>query len=272
MEKESIRPIFPKEHGLWFWIFLPVIVGGLCAGGGRGALYLLIWTIFFGFLALTPARIFYKNAKRNLNTPKNIKFWCAAYLILASAFGLVLCLMTPRFVWVLPFMAAGFLAGVRAFHGGYHQDARFEYGGVALFSLGSLIGAFAVAGGLVLQNYGIWLLTLLFVLDRTTESRRVVRLGEFRLALAGQQPEIAERLRPVFLKNIFGSFMTLLFALAIEEKFRLKYSLFWPFFPGFVATILFYLRPPQTLRALGYSELALAILFGASFVLIFHFY
>jgi hypothetical protein len=272
MENDFFRPVMPKEHGLWVWVFLPVVVGGLSSVGDLSGFYLLLGMVFFGFMALTPARIFYKNRKKETATAQNILFWCGVYALFAVIFSAELVFKNGSFLpWVL-LMAAGFYIGVCSFHGGFQRDAWFEFGGLAALSLGSLVGSYAVTGRVVPHDFGVWLLVLLFLVDRSMESRRVVRLGGFRLALAEQQPDIAARMKPVFLKNLVTSFFTLLFALAILEKFQIKYALFWPVFPGFAVTLYFYLRPPHTLRRLGLAELFLALFFAASFVLITRFY
>jgi len=262
----------PKEHGLWVWVFLPIVIGGLCAQGGLSGFYLLLGMVFFGFMALTPVRMFYKNKKKGMATAENVLFWSATFSLLAVIFALLLIVRNPLFTRWIILMAAGFYVGVRSFHGGFHRDAWFEYGGLSALSIGSLAGAYAVSDRIVLHDVGVWLLVLLFLVDRTMESRRVARLGGFQLALADQQAEIAERIKPVFLKNLVTSFMAMLFALAILEKFHIKFALFWPFFPGFVVTLWYYFRPPGTLRRIGYGELFLALFFTVSFVLISSFY
>lgn len=272
MESDFFKPIMPKEHGLWVWVFLPIFVGGLFAEGSLTDFFLVLGVVFFCFLAMTPTRMFYKNRKRDLETASNVVFWSLAYMIASFVFAVPLVVRQPLLAAWLLLVVFGFYFGMRAFHVGYHREAWFEYGGLAALSLGSLAAAHAVTGGTTLLNVGVWLLVLLFLLDRTMQSRRVVRLGGFQLALAEQKPTIAGRLRPVFLMNLLTSFLAMLFALAILDRFHVKFALFWPFAPGFFVTLFFYSRPPPTLKRLGYAELFLALAFGASFVLISRFY
>ncbi len=272
MENDFFKPILPKEHGLWVWVFLPIFVGGLFAEGSVTDFFLVLGVVFFCFLAMTPTRMFYKNRKRDIETANNIIFWSSAYMIASLAFALPLVAKQPTLAAWLLFVAVGFYLGMRAFHAGFQREAWFEYSGLAALSLGALASAHAVTGQTTLLNVGVWLLVLLFLLDRTMQSKRVVRLGGFQLALAGEKPTIAGRLRPVFLTNLLTSFLAMLFALGILDTFHIKFALFWPFAPGFFVTLFFYFRPPPTLRRLGYAELFLALAFGASFILISRFY
>jgi hypothetical protein len=272
MEIKNLKPVMPKEHGLWVWVFLPLFVGAFSVKGEIGGFCLLLGMAFFGFMALTPARITYKNRKKGISTPFNIIFWSVAYFAVSVFFAVALAVKAPSFIpWYL-LMAAGFYAGVRAFHEGYSHSAWFEYAGLILLSLGSLAGSYLVSGKITDQYFGVWVCTLLFLLDRTTQSRRVVRLGGFQLVLSGQFPKIAQAVKPVFRLNLTLSFLTILIALSTIDWFRLHPVMATPFIPGFFLTLYFYLRLPTTLKHIGYAELFLAILYGAMFSILARIY
>jgi hypothetical protein len=251
---------------------LPLFVGAFCAKGDLGAFWPLLGAVFFGFLALTPARIIYKAKKKGQAVETNVAFWSVVYCVFAVALAGHLALFRPLLIPVFALMGGGFYLGVRASHGGFQRNAWFEFGGLAALSLGSLLGAFTVSGHVGLAEIGVWLLALLFMLDRSVESRRVVRLGGFLPVIARQEPLLMGRLKPVFLTNLGISFMTLLFALSIAEKTGLNLLLALPFVPGFFVTLVFWLRLPSSLSVLGYTELFLSIFYGVAFPAIFNLY
>ncbi|MBI5179223.1 MAG: YwiC-like family protein [Nitrospinae bacterium] len=269
MAFEIGKPIMPKEHGLWVWVLLPVSVGAACGGGNFSKAVPLLFTVFFGFLALTPARIVYKNAKRTAEQEPNIAIWCAVYSAAAIASGAYAEFSQPQLVPALALMATGFYLAVRASLGGYQRSAWFEFGGLAALSAGSFPGAYAVSGKIAMGDVGVWALTLLFMLDRSIESRRLVRLGGFLPVLARREPLLMGRLKPVLASNLFISFLTLLFALALADKLHVPLELAVMFVPGFLLTLFYLFRAPTSPRQVGFSELFLAVGFGAGFSVIF---
>lgn len=259
------KPVFPKEHGLWAWVFLPLCVGGACANGNHYALAPLLAAAFAGFLLLTPARIVVKNALRKTPQETNVIFWGGVYLTASLVFTWWSVAPDPRLLVFYGVLAAGFALGVHASYAGYQRSAAFEYGGLVFLSLGAFFAAFAVAGGFDYSHLSPWALTLLFMLDRSIQSRRVVRMGGFLPVIANQDPRFAARLKPVFLLNAGISITAFVFALVIAEKLHAPLTVNAAFVPGAFLTLWFYKKPPALLKTLGFAELYLSIFFGVAF-------
>ncbi len=261
------KPVFPKEHGLWAWVFLPLIVGAGCAKGDHAAMAPLLMSVFAGFMAYTPARIIFKGWKKGAPQDGNIVFWSAAYVAVSLAFTFFTVSANP---WTLAFygaLALAFAIALAASAEGFGRSAAFEFGGLIFLSVAlSFLGAFAVSGALDPAHVAPWALSLLFMLERSTAARRVVRLGGFIPALAQQSAKHAVTLKTVFMQNLGLAFLSPFVALVIAKKLNAPLLPVAAFLPGFFTTLYFYLKPPAALRALGFAELYLSILFTAAFI------
>lgn len=264
------KPVFPKEHGLWAWVFLPLIVGAGCAKGDHFVMAPLLMSIFAGFMAYTPARIIYKGWKKGAALDGNIAFWFAVYAASALVFTIITAVINQ---WTLPFyggLALAFAVALGATAEGFGRSAAFEFGGLIFLSIAlSFLGAFAVSGGFNQAHIAPWALTLLFMLERSVAARRVVRLGGFIPALAQQSKKHAVTLKTVFMQNLGLSFLSPFVALVIAEKLGAPFLPVAAFFPGFFTTLYFYLKPPAALRPLGFAELYLSIFFAAAFTMLY---
>lgn len=265
------KPVFPKEHGLWAWVFLPLIVGAGCAEGDHAVMIPLLMSVFAGFMMYTPARIIYKGWKRKTAPDGNILFWFAAYAAAALIFTFLTAAGNP---WTLVFygaLALAFMMAMEASAGGFGRSAAFEFGGLIFLSAAlSLLGAFTVTGALARAHIAPWALTLLFMLERSVAARRVARLGGFIPALAQQSKKHAITLKTVFKQNLGPAFLSPLVALAIAYKLGAPLLPVAAFIPGFFTTLNFYLKPPAALRPLGFAELYLSIFFAAAFISLYH--
>lgn len=265
------KPVFPKEHGLWAWVFLPLTVGAGCAKGDHSVMAPLLLSVFAGFMAYTPARIIYKGWKKGTAQDGNIVFWFAVYAAAALIFTFFTAAINP---WTLLFyggLALAFIMALGAAAEGFGRSAAFEFGGLIFLSVAlSFLGAFAVSGGFDPAHIAPWALTLLFMLERSVAARRVVRLGGFIPALAQQSQKHAVTLKTVFMQNLGLAFLSPLAALVITKKLGAPLLPVAAFIPGFFTTLYFYLKPPAALRALGFAELYLSIFFAAAFVFLYH--
>ncbi len=267
---EIRKPVFPKEHGLWAWVFLPLLVGAGCAKGDHTVMVPLVLSIFLGFMAYTPARIIYKGWRKGVAQDGNIVFWFMAYAVAALAFTFIIVAGDP---WTLLFyggLALAFAMALGAAAEGVGRSAAFEFGGLIFLSVAlSFLGAFAVSGAFDRAHIAPWALTLLFMLERSVAARRTVRLGGFLPALAQQSPKHALTLKTVFMQNLGLAFLSPFVALVLAKNLGASLLPAVAFIPGFFTTLYFYLKPPATLRPLGFAELYLSIFFAALFILLY---
>ncbi len=264
---EIRKPIFPKEHGLWAWVFLPLVVGAGCAEGNHYVMAPLLMSILGGFMFYTPARMAVKSMMRGQPPEINTLFWLAIYGAAALMFTLFTVTVNLAMLPYYGALAIIFFFAVQASAGGFQRSAFFEFGGLVFLSVVlSLLGACAVAGRVTMDNVAPWALTLLFMLERSIAARRVARLGGFIPALAQQSQKHAVTLRTVFMQNVGLAALAPLLALVIAQRLGAPLAPVAAFVPGLFVTLYFWRRPPAVLRTLGFAELFLAILFGALFI------
>ena len=169
------KPIMPKEHGLWVWVLVPLIVGGGSARGDAGNFWFVLAAVIFWFMALTPARMVYKNIKKKVKASQAAWTWSLIYASVgsvAAAFSVWLDFRIAAFYVVL---APAFYLGVRAAHAGFQKSMLFEFCGIGYLSLLSLLGAFSVAGDIQKAHFAVLGFVLIFLLDRSIQTRIVAR-------------------------------------------------------------------------------------------------
>ena len=257
----EIKPVMPKEHGMWAWVLVPLFAG---AGSASSILYPFtnglpfILGILFWFLALTPARVIYKNVKRKIPIPQNITRWAIVYGSAGSAFFLLAVGQDFSIIYLLIGMAPLFYIGVRASYHGYQRNFVFEITGITLLSLLSLAGAYAVTGSFGGSSYGVWALTAVFLLDRNLQSRNIVRSAP--RDAKGRLP-LKSEVGIVFRINIFIALVGLAMVSGSLDLFSMKRIFFAPFLPGFLVTGFFFIKTPSTLKQVGWTELFLSIVY-----------
>lgn len=261
------KPILPKEHGLWVWTLLPFCVGAGLASGDAGNFPAVFLVVFFWFMAATPARMIYKNSKKKIAQSGNVIAYCAVYSALGTA-GVISAVISdytiaPLFI---PF-AVAFYVSVRASYEGFQKGFLFEFGGIIFLTIGSFLGSYAVAGGFQTEHLAAWAFTFVFLMDRNSQTRYVVRTV---IPYRGKIFPLGE-LKFVYRINLFISLVSIMAVSAILSRFMLHKAFIIPYLPGVFLTFYFLLRPPKTLRVVGYSELAIAVIYGVSIVAISRF-
>ncbi len=273
---EIPKPIMPREHGLWAWIFLPFCVGaattsgaGAAGAGSFGNLATVFPAVFFGLMALTPARMIYKSSKKDIEQKRAAIFWCVTYSIPAGFSAAASIVMDTHLAAFFVLYALGFYLGVRASHAGYQRNAVFEYGGIVFLSTGVFFGSFAVAGKFDIVQAAVWAFTIIFILDRSFQTRQIVRAREF-FGSAEESNENKEGLKLVMRINIFIALAAIAGVSAVLEFFSLGRMLLLAYAPGLFLTVYFYRVPPGSLRVVGYAELTLVFVFGILFSTVFN--
>lgn len=259
-----LKPIMPKEHGLWVWVILPLCVGAGSSRGSVGNFPAVFTALFFWFMAFTPARMLYKNSKKNVAQNSTVVFYCLIYVLLGTVATVYSVSADARLVFFFAILAPAFYVGVRGAFAGFQRNIYFEFGGIFYLSGLSFMGAFATAGGIESADFAVWLFTLIFMFDRSFETRQVVRaFGRRMKAFASESDS-----RLVYKKNLSVSLVSLAIVLAVLAEFSLGKIFVIPFLPGYLVALIFYIRPPGTLRKAGLTELLLAIAYGLIFVLL----
>lgn len=257
----EMKPVMPKEHGMWAWVLVPLFAG---AGSVSGLLHPFsnglpfILGIFFWFLALTPARVIYKNVKRKIPIPENISRWGAIYGLAGTIFFFLAVVQDFSMIYLLVGLAPIFYIGVRASYLGYQRNFAFEITGIVLLSLLTLAGGYAVTGSFSGTGYSVWGLTVVFLLDRNIQSRNIVRSST--RDAKGKLPPKGEH-NIVYRINIFIALVALALVSGVLDLYNMKRIFFAPFLPGFLVTGFFFIKPPSTLKQVGWTELFLAIFY-----------
>lgn len=258
----SLRPVLPKEHGLWVWVLVPLLVGAGSAVGDAGNFWTVFAAVLLWFLALTPARMVYKSRKKKMALNRAALVWSFVYGFPGTVAVLLAVMADYRFIVYFAFLAPSFYIGVRAAHAGYLKSVAFEFGGIAYLSLLAFLGAFSVAGDFQTAHAAVWFLVLVFLMDRSVQTRRVARtIGR----TDGKSPE---RLKPICRKNVLISLGVLLTVFLFLILFGLPRIFVLPYLPGMAATLYNYARPPRLLKHVGYMELFLAVLYSAAITLL----
>jgi len=250
-------PVWPKEHGLWVWVLLPFCVGAGSARGGAGNFWFVFAAVIFWFMALTPARMVYKNYKKKIAVNRAALTWSLIYASIGSVAAVLSVWSDYRIAAFFAVLAPAFYIGVRAAHAGFQKSAAFEFGGIFYLSLLSLPGAYSVAGDIQKVHLAVWCFVLIFLMDRSLQTRMVAR------TVGGKGSYSRESLKAVCRMNIFLSFASIAAVSAVLTVFMLP-RIFWlAYLPGLAVTVLRYMKPPKSLRQVGYIELALAIVYAA---------
>lgn len=262
MSMKISKPIMPKEHGLWVWAILPLCVGAGSARGDAGNFHAVFAALFFWFMAFTPARMLYKISKKDAGQNRAAVFWCFAYALSGTAAVVYTATADARLMIFFAMLAPAFYIGVRGAYVGFQRNLYFESGGIFYLSGLSFMGAFAVAGEIKSADFAVWLFTLIFMFDRSLETRQIVRVfGRYAKTSVSEAD-----LKLVCRINLFVSLASIAAISAVLEEFSLSRIFVLPFLPGFLTTLFFYIRPPETMRRVGLTELSLAIAYGVVFV------
>ncbi len=253
-------PVWPKEHGLWAWVLVPLIVGAGSARGDAGNFWFVLAAVIFWFMALTPARMVYKSFRKKIEANRAAWIWSLIYASVGSVAAALSVWFDFRIAVFYAAFAPAFYLGVLAAHAGFQKSLPFEFGGIAYLSLLSLLGAFSVAGDIQKVHFAVLGFVLIFLMDRSIQTRIVAR------TMGGRGDFSEESLKTVCRMNIFLSFASLAAVSAVLTVFMLP-RVFWvAYLPGMGITLMRFMNPPRSLRQVGYGELALAIIFTAFFI------
>lgn len=242
------------------WVLLPLCVGAGSATGSAGNFWLVFATVIFWFMALTPTRMVYKNFKKKIDVNRAALTWSLIYAFIGSAASAVSVWFDYRIAAFYLVFAPAFYLGVRAAHAGFQKSVPFEFGGIFFLSLLSLLGAYSVAGDIQKVHLAVFCFVLIFLLDRSIQTRIIAR------TMGGKGDCSEASLRSACRKALFISVAALAVVSLVLIVFTLP-RVFWiAYMPGMAVTLFRYMKLPQSLRQVGYSELALAIIYSATFI------
>jgi len=255
---QKLKPILPKEHGIWIWALLPTIVGWYSVVKPNNQSILFFFVVLFWLLAFTPARILYKESKKGDKYSTRVIVWSLIFTSLGIGFSVWSILVEPFILLVLVFYAPFFYIAIKASHAGFQRNFLLEFGGLTLLSFLSLASAFFARGQIVYTDFAVWTFLIIFLLERSLQARHCARGVEWKR----ETPPSVESLRLLFKINLFIAFSALIAGSVVLNIFKLKNIFLVIYAPGFLTTSRFYLRPPRNLRVIGWSELFVAVLFG----------
>jgi hypothetical protein len=162
---KSVLLVFPKEHGAWAVLFVPMIVGAVVADRFSANLILLVLSALGFFLAYQPIQILLRNLQNQKLPAEKLraaKMWSPAFLawgFIPSAFLLVqgLWLLLPIGVFAF---AAFFLN--YALTRNRPKSIGSDFAAVAGLTMTGPAASYVITGSLELEALIVWLLNVLF--------------------------------------------------------------------------------------------------------------
>jgi hypothetical protein len=259
--------VFPREHGAWGILLVPLVTGAaaaLLAGGALLPLLPLTIVALSLFWMRTPLESWIGSAAVRARTPEEVALVRKATLLLGavSAAGLVWLFWGPRnltLLWIGGAAAAAFAA--QALVRKQWKEARTESQIIGAAGLTSLAAAaYCVsAGGLPRQAWALWGANFLFAFNQ-------IQYVHLRIQ-AARATTRQERL--INGAGFLAAQVILIFLLLLAGYVHLfSWWAVAAFTPLLVRGFAWYVAPPKTLaiHALGKQELFHAIAFGVLLV------
>jgi hypothetical protein len=165
VDMEIPRPVFPKEHGAWAVLFVPLMSGAAIAGGFSLNVMLLALSALGMFLWTVPAQTLWRQCAagpRQDGRLGRVYLWGTVYLAWGIAFLLPL---FGKGYWLLGPLG---LVGAVCLAGSFFQQGRFprtiaaDLISVVGLTLSGLAAYYVTSGKADLQGFLIWVFNILF--------------------------------------------------------------------------------------------------------------
>jgi hypothetical protein len=261
----SLASAFPREHGAWAILLIPFLTVAVIAGHWTAPVFLALLATFLTFVARYPLELLLvPRAYLRAGKPDRVfvrrLVWI--YGALAAAFGLFL-VVHWKFYQLLPLaFVGGLLAGerIRRAKRGADRGLFAELAGASGLSLSALVAWVAATGGLGSRGWLVWVLNTAF----------------FGCGILYVKSRIRARLahRQAGAGNLAGVTITLHFAVAIFVLGLVWFGWIAPLVvvPFALAAVraawgLTTRQKWLSLSRLGWSEVALSLLFGTLLIL-----
>ena len=158
-------PIFPREHGAWALLFLPMISAIITTSDFN--VYILIYAVcvFFAFISYLPAQVilkYYTGIRRSGLNVRQAYFWL--YIYIGTSFVFFSFLILHRYTLLIPIGIIGILAFVINFVVSKSYGKTIAGDLISVFGLSlSCPGAYYVLRGSIDgQAVSLWLLNFTF--------------------------------------------------------------------------------------------------------------
>ena len=259
---------FPREHGAWAILFIPFLTAAVIAGHCTAPVFLALSATLLTFVARYPLELLLvPRAYLRAGKPDRVfvrrLVWI--YGALAAAFGLFLVAHWKFYQLLLLAFVGGLLAGerIRSARQGANRRLFAELAGAFGLSLSALVAWVAATGGLGSRGWLVWALNAAF----------------FGCGILYVKSRIRARLahRPAGAGDLAGATIALHFAVAIFVLGLVWFGWIAPLVvvPFALAAVraAWGLTTKQkwlSLPRLGWSEVALSLLFAAFLILGFH--
>lgn len=165
MKWKSVLLVFPKEHGAWAVLLVPMIVGTAIADRFSANLLLLFLSALGFFLAYQPVQILLRNLRKQTMPDEKLraaKTWAPAFLVwgvIPSTF-----LFLQGFWLLLPIGVFAFAAVFLSFALTRNRPKSIgsDFAAVAGLTTTGLAAHYIIVGNLEIQGLLVWLLNVLF--------------------------------------------------------------------------------------------------------------
>jgi hypothetical protein len=159
------KPIFPREHGAWAVLFVPLTIGIAAAGKFNPMVVLLALSALWLFLSYVPVQAVarrYLGSARDGDELQSAWFWAIAYLLAGALF--ILPVLATGF-WLLPpigvvgwlFFLVNFLLTLR-----HPKTITSDLAAVAGLTLSAPSAYYVATGNLSPPAVSLWVLNFLF--------------------------------------------------------------------------------------------------------------
>jgi len=161
----SIKKLpFPKEHGSWAMLIVPLLLGLVIAPGWQWRALLLLVAALGFFLVRHPLALLVKTRRRARGNQANLWGWAAIYAAITAISGGWLVLV-EKLWWLLPIGAVG--AGLLLFHlwlvaRRQEMSATGELAGIFGLALGAPMAYYTITGQLDRTAAVLWLVNALY--------------------------------------------------------------------------------------------------------------
>lgn len=253
-----MKPLLPREHGAWGIALIPFVTATAVAGTFTTGVALAGGAVLAAFLARYPLALLLMPGTRPAGHSRpSLVLWAWAYSLVAAALGLVLIAAWSLYLLLpLGLLAAGLFAlHVGAARNRRQHGAAADLLGTLGLTLSAPVGWVAATGGLDATGMLVWLLNAAFFGAGVLYVR-----GRIRARQAPAGPRLA------LILHLAG----VAFVVALVYWRAASLFLAVPFLVAAARAAWSGHRPPPNLRRLGWTEVALSLLFAGCLTLGFH--
>lgn len=259
MNRKSFLLVFPKEHGAWAVLFVPMIVGAVIADRFSANLILLFLSALGFFLAYQPVQIFLRKQTLSDEKMRAAKTWAPAFLLWGAIPSIFLFLQ--GFWLLLPigvFALAAFFLNV-ALTRNRPKSIGSDFVAVVGLTTTGPAASYVSSGSLEIGGLLLWLLNVLFFGSSVFYVHMKIRASSLKKEVMTSRDRVFlgqyNILYHVALLAVVAAFTS------VSEKSFLAIAAFVPVsLHAFIGTVR--LSPRVRFKKLGFLLLAQSVLFA----------